>query len=316
MLIISCGNDRSKGVRLKLNLKIKIGKAEFKNPVFTASGTFGYGEEYADVFDISKLGAVITKGLTLKEREGNEGLRIHEVPCGLINRIGLQNVGVDDFIKEKTHFLKEQNAAVIANVAGFSENEFYSIIRKLEGQDIIKGYEINVSCPNVKKGGIEFSNDKTLFKNLLKTLRKETKKILIVKLSPSAGNIINFAGIAQDEGCNAVTVANTFKSAVIDTRKQKIKIRGGLSGPAVFPAVLNLVLEIKKAVKIPVIASGGIYNPDTAIQFLLAGATAVQIGTANFIDPMISISIIDGIKKYMQEQKINDINSIIGKVKI
>ncbi len=301
---------------MSVNLKIKIKNIEFQNPVFTASGTFGYGEEYADVFNINKLGAIVTKGLTFHERQGNEGIRIHEVPCGMINRIGLQNVGVKNFIREKIPFLKKCQSKIIINIAGFSFEEFVKIIEYLNPYKFIAGYEINVSCPNVKKGGIEFSTDIKLFSNLLKTVRKRTDKLLIVKLSPQAGNIVEFAQIARICKMDAITVANTFKSTIIDINKQKILIKGGLSGPVVFPLILNLVMEIRKKVKLPIIASGGIFNTDTAIQYLLAGACALQIGTYNFVDPLISLKIIDGIKNYLKKHKIKDIKNIIGKVQI
>lgn len=299
-----------------MNLSIKIGNIEFKNPVFTASGTFGYGEEYSKVFDINKLGAIITKGLTFQEREGNEGLRIHEVPCGIINRIGLQNTGVEKFARDKIPFLNKVKTKIIANIAGFSIQEFLDIIDYLDNYKTICGYEINVSCPNVKKGGIEFSSDKKLFTELINKIRNKTDKLLIVKLSPSAGSIIDFARIAEKNFMDAVTVANTFKSAWIDINKRELKIKGGLSGPAIFPIILNIIMEIRKVLTIPIIASGGIFNSDTAIQYLLAGATALQIGTYNFIDPMISLKIIDDIRNYLNKNKIKDINEIIGKIKL
>ncbi len=298
-----------------MNLKVKIGKIELKNPVLAASGTFGYGEEYSEVFDINKLGGIITKGLTLNEREGNEGPRIQEVPCGIINCIGLQNTGIKKFIREKLPFLNKAKTRIIVNIAGFSIQEFIEIIKSLDKYDTICGYEINVSCPNVNKGGIEFSSDQAVFTELLNKTRKTTDKLLIVKLSPSTGSIIDFALLAEKNNIDAVTIANTYKAALIDTEKKEIKIKGGLSGPAIFPVTLNLVYETGKKIKIPIIASGGIFNPDTAIQYLLAGASAVQIGTYNFIDPMISIKIINGIEKYLKENKIDNINKIIGKVK-
>ncbi len=299
-----------------MNLSISIGDVKFKNPVFTGSGTFGYGEEYAGVFDINKLGGIITKGLTLQEQQGNAGLRIQEVPCGIINRIGLQNVGVKNFIQEKIPFLNNLKTKIIINIAGFSIQEFLNIIEYLDKHDIICGYEINVSCTNVKKGGIEISSDEELFTKLLKELRSKTDKLLIVKLSPSAGSIADIARIAEENNINAIPIANTYKSALIDIEEKELKIKGGLSGPAIFPITLNMVLEIYKSVNIPIIASGGISDTDTAIQYLLAGATAVQVGTYNFIDPLICLKIIDGIKDYLKKNEIDDINKIIGIVKL
>lgn len=299
-----------------MNLSVNIGDVKFKNPVFTGSGTFGYGEEFCEVFDINKLGGIITKGLTFHEQQGNDGLRIQEVPCGIINRIGLQNVGVEKFSREKLPFLDNLQTKVIINIAGFSIQEFLNIIEHLDKYNAICGYEINVSCPNVKKGGIEFSSDKDLFTNLLKEIRNMTDKLLIVKLSPSAGSIVRFAGIAEENNIDAVTIANTYKSALIDIEKRELKIKGGLSGPAIFPVTLNMVLEASRSVNIPIIASGGIFNADTGIQYLLAGATAIQIGTYNFIDPLICMKIIDGIKAYLKKNVIDDINKIIGAVKL
>ncbi len=299
-----------------MDLSVNIGDVKFKNPVFTGSGTFGYGEEFCEVFDINKLGGIIAKGLTLQEQQGNDGLRIQEVPGGIINRIGLQNVGVKKFIQEKLPFLNNLQTKVIINIAESSIQEFLNIIEHLDKYKAICGYEINVSCPNVKKGGIEFSSDKGLFTKLLKEIRNNTEKLLIVKLSPSAGSIARFAKIAEENNIDAITIANTYKSALIDIEKRELKIKGGLSGPVIFPITLNLVMEASKSVDIPIIASGGIFNTDTAIQYLLAGATAIQVGTYNFIDPLICIKIIDGIKDYLKKNGIEDINKIIGTVKI
>jgi len=298
-----------------MNLKIKLGNVVFKNPVLTASGTFGYGEDYNEVFDINKLGGIITKGLTQKEREGNEGLRIQEVKSGIINRIGLQNIGLKRFKNEKIPFLNKLETNIIVNIAGSSIQEFLDIIIDLNSSQSLCGYEINVSCPNVKKGGIEFSSNAIIFGELLTQIRKNTDKLLIVKLSPSAGSIVKFAQIAEETGCDAVTIANTYKSALIDIEKQKIKIKGGLSGPAIFPITLNLVIEVYRKVSIPIIASGGIYDADTALQYILAGATAIQVGTYNFINPLGCLEIINNIKDYLKKNKTDDINKIIGAAK-
>lgn len=299
-----------------INLSIRLKNIQFNNPVFAASGTFGYGEEYNQIIDINKLGGIFTKALTIKEQQGNEGLRIAETPSGLINRIGLQNVGIEKFIKEKIPFFEKLKTKIIVNIAGFTENEFVELVNGLNNFNVISGYEINVSCPNVKQGGIAFSCQSDTFQQLILALRKQTEKIIIVKLSPSEGNIFEYAKFCEQARIDAITVANTFKSAVIDIKKQTIKIKGGLSGPAVFPIILNLILELRQNVKIPIFASGGIFNTDTGIQFLLAGAMAVQIGTINFVEPNISLKIIKGIKDYLQKQNIQDVNDIIGKVKI
>ena len=297
-----------------MNLNIKIGNKTFKNPVFTASGTSGYGEEYNNLFDLNILGAFITKGITITKRDGNDGLRIFETPSGIINRIGLQNVGINEFIKEKLPFLINKNVSIIVNIAGFSIEEFIKMIEILDSIKEIKAIEINVSCPNVKKGGIFFSSDKTLFTKLLKNIRKKTNKLLIIKLSPSEGNLKEFAKIVEVEGGDAVTISNTFKAAVVDTKLKTIKIKGGLSGAAIYPIVLNNIIELYKFIDIPIIASGGIYNPNIALQFLLAGAKAVEIGSAAFKNPFIFIKTIEYIKNYLIDNKISDINDLIGAV--
>lgn len=280
-----------------MELNIEIGKTNFNNPVFVASGTFSYGEEFKKFFDINKLGAIVTKAVTLNPKEGYNGLRIVETPAGLINRIGLQNVGLENFIKYKMKFLAKLKTRIIVNIAGETIKEYEIITKSLSSIERIDALEINVSCPNVEKGGIEFSEDERVYKKLLKKLRDVTKKTLIVKLSPSAGDLKEFAIIAEKIGFDAVTINNTFKAAVIDTKTKQIKIKGGLSGPAIYPIALNNVLEVAKYISIPIIASGGIYNTDVALQFLIAGAKAIQIGTFNFVDPLISIKIIKELKR-------------------
>lgn len=293
-------------------MKIKIGSSEFKNPIFAASGTFGYGEEFSRIIDINKLGAIVTKAVTLKPRKGNEGLRIAETPAGMINRIGLENVGLDAFINEKLKFLSSLKTGIIINIAGETKNEYVALAKVLGGLAGIHALEVNVSCPNVEKGGIEFSQDLIQFKELIKAVRKATEMPLIVKLSPSAGDILTFAKLARDEGVDAITVSNTFKASLIDTKSQKIYIQGGLSGPAIFPLALSNVIQVCKNIDIPVIASGGIHSVDTALQFFIAGAKAVQIGTFNFIQPDIALQIIKGITTFMREKKLSSINQIIG----
>lgn len=274
---------------------IKIKNVTFPNPVWTSSGTAGFGEELNNLIDLNLLGAFVTKGLTLNPITGYDGLRIVETPSGLINRIGLQNPGLQYFINKIIPFYQNFNIPVIVNIAGFSIEEFCQLIRALDKYEKIKGFEINVSCPNVKKGGIFFSSDRKLFELLLKSIRKETKKLIIVKLSPSEGNMKEFTKISESEGADAVTISNTFKAMVIDTKTGDIKIRGGLSGPAIFPIVLNFVYEISKITTLPVIASGGIYNVDVAKQFLIAGAKAIQIGTYGFVNPRIYEEIIKNL---------------------
>ncbi len=295
-----------------MELKIRIGNQEFKNPVFVASGTFGYGEEYSKIFDISKLGAIITKGTTLNPRAGYDGLRIVETPAGIINRIGLQNVGLEKFMEYKIPFLETVGTGVIVNVAGESISEYVQIIEKLNQFDSIDGFEINVSCPNIEKGGIEFSGDEDVYKKLLEEIKRVSKKMLIIKLSPSVGNIVRFSQIAEDKGFDAITINNTFKGSVIDINTRSVKITGGLSGPAIYPISLHNLMEVYKEVNIPVIGSGGIYKSDIALQFILGGASAVQIGSFNFVKPDIGLQIVEGIKEYLMENKIESIYDIIG----
>ncbi len=297
-----------------MSLEIEVGKLVFKNPVLTASGTSGYGEEFNEIFDVNKLGGLVSKGLTLEEKQGNDGLRVDETPSGMINRIGLQNVGVGKFIKEKIPFLNTLSLPVIVNIAGFSIEEFVSIIEKLDKFSVVSGYEINVSCPNVKEGGIFFSADKKLFENLLTIIRKKTKKFITVKLSPSEGNMKEFLKISENSGCDAVTVNNTFKALKIDVYKKNIKIKGGLSGPAIYPIVLNNIYEAYNIVNIPIIASGGIYNTDVALQFLMAGASLIEIGSAGFVNPNIFTEVIDGLNSFVEQNGLNSIKEIIGAV--
>jgi len=286
-----------------MELSIKIGKTTFKNPVFVASGTFGYGEEMSEIFNIEKLGAIVTKGLTLKPRQGFDGLRIVETPAGVINRIGLQNVGIDEFIKNKMRFLSKLKTRIIVNIAGETIEEYKIITEKLDKIKRVDAIEVNVSCPNVEKGGITFSENEKIFKKLLKIIRRTTKKTLIAKLSPSAGDIVHLSKITEKTGFDGITISNTFKATVIDTETGRIKITGGLSGPAIYPIALNNVLMVTKKVDIPVIGCGGIYNTDVALQFLIAGAVAIQIGTFNFIQPDIGVEIIKGIKEFSKRAK-------------
>jgi len=296
-----------------LNLKIDIGSLTLKNPVLTASGTFGYGEEFAEFYDLSRLGGIVAKGISIKPKEGNPPPRIAETPCGMLNSIGLQNVGLKRFIKEKLPILRGFNTVVIANILGNSISEYVRLAVSLEeaGVDAI---EINVSCPNVKKGGIEFGTEPKTLRRLLFKVRGAVTKPLIVKLSPRVQDIAEFAKIAETEGIDAISAINTIPAMAVDIRTKKPVLAnkiGGLSGPAIKPIALRMVYEVSRVVEIPVIGIGGIMSADDAIEFLLAGASAVAVGTANFINPRAGIDVLEGIEKYMSENNIDDIRELI-----
>jgi dihydroorotate dehydrogenase (NAD+) catalytic subunit len=298
-----------------MNLTIDIGHLKLKNPVITASGTFGYGEEFTEFVDLNRLGAVVAKGISLKPMEGNPPPRICETPCGMLNAIGLQNIGLKRFLKEKLPFLKTFETKIIVNILGNTIQEYVKLSNNLDNAGI-DGIEINVSCPNVKKGGILFGTDKKTLARLLSKVRQSVKNaILITKLPPNVSNIQEFAKVAEDSGSDAISLINTIPAMAIDIENCKPKlanITGGLSGPAIKPIALKMVWEASNAVKIPVIGIGGILNAEDAIEFLLAGATAIEIGTANFINPRVTTEIVSGIELYLKRKAIYDIKNIIG----
>lgn len=297
------------------NLSVNIGKLTLRNPVMTASGTFGYAQEYLDFVDLNRLGAIIVKGISLKTMQGNPPPRICETPCGIINAIGLQNVGLKRFLKEKLPFLKTLNTKFIVNILGNSISDYVKLSKSLEDAGI-EAVELNVSCPNVKKGGIAFGTNEKLLAKLISKVRQSAKHITIItKLSPNVSSIPAFAKIAEDEGSDAISLINTIPALAIDIETWKPKlanITGGLSGPAIKPIALRMVWEAAKTVKIPVIGVGGIMNFSDAIEFLLAGATAIQVGTGNFVNPCATIELLEGIEEYLKRKSINDIKNIIG----
>jgi dihydroorotate dehydrogenase (NAD+) catalytic subunit len=298
-----------------VDLTVNIGHLKLKNPVMTASGTFGYGEEYAEFVDLNVLGAVVAKGISLKPMEGNPPPRICETPCGMLNAIGLQNVGLKKFLKEKLPYLRKFDTRVIVNVFGNTINEYVKLSKALDNAGV-DAIELNVSCPNVKKGGMIFGTDKKALAGLIAKVRQSVNKaILITKLSPNVSNIQEFSRIAEDAGSDALSLINTIPAMAIDieTRKPKLaNITGGLSGPAIKPIAVRMVWEASKAVKIPVIGIGGIINAEDAIEFILAGATAIEVGTANFVNPGATIEITKGIEAYLQRKGILDVKDIIG----
>ena len=287
----------------------------FQNRVLTASGTFGYGDEVTDLVDVSAIGAIITKSLSLKPRDGNPPPRIAETAAGMLNSIGLANIGVKKFIDEKIPKLKLLSCTILANIAASSVEEYCGVLDMLESIDIISGYEINVSCPNVKEGGLQFGTDPGKVAQITRQLRKRTNKPLVLKLTPNVTRISEFALAAEAEGADAVSLINTLIGMAIDIRTRRPKlstVTGGLSGPAIKPVALAKVYEVYKAVKIPIIGIGGVTTWKDAIEFFLAGASAVQTGTVNFVQPSAAIEIIEGIRTYCSSNKIRDVGELVG----
>jgi len=298
-----------------MDISVAIGKLELKNPVMTASGTFGYGEEYAEFVDLAGLGAIVVKGLSLLPREGNPPPRIVETPAGMLNAIGLQNIGVERFIEEKLPFLKEFEVPVIANFFGDSVDEYVGAAQRLSDADGIAGLEMNISCPNKQAGWLVFGTDPEVTFEVVSAVRRVTDLTLIVKLSPNVTDIALMARVAEDAGADAVSLINTVAGMAIDveTRRPKLaNVTGGLSGPAIKPIGIRMVWEVFRAVSIPIIGAGGIMNGEDAIEYMLAGATAVAVGTANFVSPTATTDIISGIRNYMTVHGIKDISSIKG----
>jgi len=298
-----------------VDLSVELGPIKLKNPVMLASGTVGYGNEISNFTDLNKLGAIVTKSLSLKPRKGNPPQRIVETAAGMLNAIGLANVGVEEFIKEKIPFLKEIDSTIICNIAASSIEEYVECTKILTGEETIKAFEINVSCPNVREGGLIFGNDLGSVGRITEKVRAATSKPIIIKLSPNVSNIADFAAIVKQEGGDAVSAINTLVGTAfsIHTRKPKIKnITGGLSGPAIKPVALAKVLEIKRKVDIPIIGIGGIMNWEDVIEFMIVGATAVQLGTVNFINPNCGVEILDGLIKYCEDMSIRKISEVTG----
>ena len=300
-----------------VNLDVKIKDLILKNPVMTASGTFGYGQEYEDFIDIDRLGGIIVKGTTLEPREGNNYPRMAETPSGMLNSVGLQNKGVDYFIKNLYPQIKHYKTNIIVNVSGSKVEDYIKTAEKLNELENIPAIELNISCPNVKHGGMIFGTDPAAAAEVTKAVRNAYKKTLIVKLSPNVTDITEIAIAVENAGADSVSLINTLLGIAInaETRKPKLStITGGLSGPCVKPIALRMVWQVAKKVKIPIIGLGGIMNASDAIEFILAGATAVQIGTANFIDPQVSVKVIKGIEKYLERYKISSVQELIGKM--
>lgn len=293
----------------------KLAGLEMKNRVLVASGTFGYGDDCPDLVDVSRLGGIVTKSLSMKPRAGNPPPRIVETPAGMLNSIGLANIGVQRFIDEKLPVLGKLETAIIANIAASTIDEYCNVLRALEEHDGVDGYEINVSCPNVKEGGLSFGTSVHMVEEITRRLRPLTAKPLAIKLTPNVTHIAEFARAVEGAGADAVSVINTLVGMAVDIKSRKpllSTVTGGLSGPAIKPIALAKVYEVAQAVKIPVLGIGGIMNATDAIEFLLVGASAIQIGTANFIDPSSGARVAEEICTYCQERGISDVHELVG----
>lgn len=300
-----------------MNLSVNIAGVTMKNPVTTGSGTFGSGEEFSEFVDLSKLGAVTTKGVANVPWPGNPTPRVAEVYGGMLNAIGLQNPGIDVFVKRDLPFLKEAGATIIVNVCGKSEKDYVEVVERLadEPVDLL---EINVSCPNVKEGGIAFGQDPKALYDITKAVKAKAKQPIIMKLSPNVTDITEMAKAAVNAGSDALSLINTLTGMKIDIEKRDFVLAnktGGMSGPAIKPVALRMVYQTANAVDVPIIGMGGIATPEDALEFMMAGATAVSVGTSNFINPSVTMEIVDGIREYMKRHHIEDIQEIIGCVK-
>ncbi|MGC9150507.1 MAG: dihydroorotate dehydrogenase [Microbacter sp.] len=302
-----------------VDLTTHIGNLTLKNPVLTASGTFGYGEEYVDFVDLNRLGGICVKGTTLHRREGNPYPRMAETPAGMLNAVGLQNKGVDYFIQTIYPRLSSYQTAIIVNVSGSAIEDYVETAEKIDAVDTIPAIELNISCPNVKQGGMTFGVDPQAAAEVVREVRKVYHKTLIVKLSPNVTDIVSIAKTVANEGADALSLINTLLGMAIDAETQKpllSTITGGLSGPCIKPIALRMVWQVSKAVDIPLIGIGGIMKASDAIEFFLAGASAIEVGTANFIDPSVSLKIVEGIETYLEKHHYSSVKDIIGALKI
>ena len=302
-----------------VDLSIEIGKLKLKNPVLTASGTFGYGEEFADFIDLNRLGGIVVKGTTLHRREGNPSPRMAETPSGMLNAVGLQNKGVDHFIEEIYPRISHLDTNIIVNVSGSSIDDYVAVCEKLNPLDKVAAVEINISCPNVKQGGMGFGTTCSGAESVTRAVRKAYDGTMIVKLTPNVTDITEIARAAEAAGADALSLTNTFLGMAIDVEKRRpmlSTITGGLSGPCIRPIAVRMVWQVAQAVKVPVVGLGGIMNGRDAIEFLLAGASAVQIGTANFVDPQVTIKTIDYIEDYLKRHHFSAVSQLIGAMEV
>ena len=302
-------------MRQDVDLRVDIGRLTLRNPVMTASGTFGYGGEYAPFVDLDRLGAIVVKGLSLQPSAGNPPPRIVETACGMLNAIGLENIGIEDFVRKRLPFLQRLQTPVIANVYGKTVNEYERLAARIDGVDGIAAIEVNISCPNVRAGGMAFGVDAAVAADLVGAVRRRTAKPVTVKLSPNVTDITAIAKAVVAAGADSVSLINTITGMAIDIRNRRPRlanITGGLSGPAIKPVALRMVWEVARAVDVPVIGVGGIMNAEDALEFLIAGASAVQVGTANFVNPAATEEIIDGLSDYLLKFGMRSIREIIG----
>src|SRR5688572_23461473 len=300
------------------DLSVELAGIRLKNPVIAASGTFGYGEEFERFVDLQRLGGICVKGTSARPIDGNLPPRLFPTPSGMLNSIGLENVGVDAFIRDKMPFLRTTGSAVFVNVFGFTEDEYVEVIDKLNSCEGIAAYELNISCPNTDRGGMVFGQSPALTEHLTRRLRDRARRPVIVKLSPNVTDIAELARAAENGGADAISVANTFLAMAIDTDTFKPRIHtvtGGLSGPAIRPITLRMVYQSSRAVKIPVIGLGGIVTAEDAVEYFLAGASAIQVGTANFYDPKAPVNVLDGLEKFLKKRGLASTRDLIGKMK-
>jgi len=303
----------------KPDLKVDIGGLHLQNPVLTASGTFGYAREFEHLVDLNRLGGIIVKGLSLAPTGGNPPPRIAETPCGMLNAIGLENVGIETFVAEKLPFLQTLTPPIIANIYGKLEDEYTRLAARIEDVEAIAGIEVNISCPNVKAGGMAFGVDPQAAFSVVQAVRKQTGKCLIVKLSPNVTDITQIARAAEDAGADCISLINTLTAMSVDieTRRPRLaNITGGLSGPAIKPVALRMVWQVAQIAKVPVIGIGGIMSAEDALEFIIAGASAVQVGTANFVNPHATTDIIDGVERFLLEKGIGSVKELVGTLEI
>jgi dihydroorotate dehydrogenase (NAD+) catalytic subunit len=303
----------------KLSMGVNIGGIRMKNPVMMASGTFGYGEEYADLIDLNLLGAIVVKGIHIHPWEGNSTPRTVEVASGLVNAIGLQNPGADKFIAEYMPFLRKFDVPVIVNIWGRTIREYVEVAKRFNDVKGVSGLELNISCPNIKEGGMAFGTNPKTAAGVISAVRKQTKLPLIPKLSPNVSNIGQFARIAEESGADAISLINTIPAMVIDVETRRpvlANVVGGLSGPAIHPVAIKLVWEAASAVKIPVIGMGGIVDAEDALEFIIAGASAVAVGTATFTEPATALNVVKGMERYLRRHGMTSVRKLVGSLKI